>query len=128
MKRRQDTIELSRASQPTSYRSCCARLTSHRVCAFLTLPRAQGLPLKQPSRWSARPATSRADLSAMVAKARQRLGNAANVSLAVEDGRTLFENVNRAAFWLSPYFDDPWIKSFCIDPKRAVEMGGYRSL
>jgi hypothetical protein len=55
-----------------------------------------------------------------------------DTELAGEDDntmvRTLFENVNRAAFWLSPYFDDPWIKSFCIDPKRAVEMGGYRSL
>jgi SAM-dependent methyltransferase len=57
MKQPPGTTVLSRASQLISHPSCCVQLTWRRVCAFSTLPQAQGLQPKQPSASSALLAT-----------------------------------------------------------------------
>jgi SAM-dependent methyltransferase len=90
MKQRPDTTGPSHLSQRTSYLSCYARLILRPGCAFSILLRAQGLPPKRPSHCRPTGHVTAADFSpAMVEKARERLAQTKNASVAVEDGQAL---------------------------------------
>src|SRR5215510_4572497 len=91
MKQRPNTTEPSPRSQRTLYLFCYARPTLRPRCEFSILQRAQGLPPKA-ALGIVGPTghVTAADFSpAMVERARERLAQAKNASVAVEDGQAL---------------------------------------